>query len=131
MSIWKSPLAIADVNAVIPNTLAESLAIKFTEIGDDYVIATMPVDHRSKQPMGVLHGGASAALAEAVGSLAANMAAKPGFFCVGLDINANHLRSVCEGLITAVATPAHIVDLLKYGRLISLIKTIKKCVYRA
>ncbi|MCL4113363.1 UNVERIFIED_CONTAM: hypothetical protein GTU68_027551 [Idotea baltica] len=69
--------------------------------------ATMPVDNRHRQPMGILNGGASVALAESLGSLAAQLAADPGNYCVGLDINANHLKSVKEGLLTAIAKPIH------------------------
>ncbi|WP_101757952.1 hotdog fold thioesterase [Oceanicoccus sp. KOV_DT_Chl] len=108
MSIWKSPISVEEANGFSLNTLAATLDIHFTEVGEDYVVATMPVDHRNHQPMGILHGGASVALAETVGSFAAQMAAEPGYGCVGLDINANHLRSVREGLVTAIAKPIHI-----------------------
>ena len=86
----------------------EYIGMQFTEICDDYVKATMPVDHRTIQPMGLLNGGASVALAESVGSFAAQMAAAQGYYCVGLDINANHLRGVRSGLVTATASPIHI-----------------------
>lgn len=79
-----------------------------TEVGDDYIRASMPVDKRTHQPMGILHGGASVALAESVASLAAQMATLPGYYGVGLEINANHIRSVRSGHVHATATPVHI-----------------------
>ncbi len=88
------------------NSLAEHLGIVITEIGDDYLRATMPVDARTLQPHGRLHGGASVALAETVGSLAANLTLDPAQqIAVGLDINANHVRPVKTGLVTATARP--------------------------
>lgn len=82
--------------------------MEISEIGDNYIIASMPVDRRTHQPFGLLHGGASVALAESVGSIAANLAVKPGYYCVGLEINANHLRGVKSGMVYAKATPEHI-----------------------
>lgn len=107
-SIWKSCFSEQELNAFCNNTLLEQLDIRITEIGDDYLIASMPVDKRTHQPMGILHGGASVALAESVGSLAAQMAAIPGYYGVGLEINANHLRSVSSGMVYATARPLHI-----------------------
>lgn len=108
MSIWHSHFSLQELNAFHKNTLMEQLDIRITEIGEDYLCASMPVDKRTHQPMGILHGGASAALAESVGSLAAQLAARPGFHIVGLEINANHLRSVRDGRVTATAKPLHI-----------------------
>ena len=91
------------------NTMSEYLGIVFTEIGDDYLKATMPVDHRTQQPYGLLHGGASCVLAETIGSLAAAMVIDhTRFNCVGLDINANHIRSARQGLVTGITRPLHI-----------------------
>ncbi|MBX2932363.1 MAG: hotdog fold thioesterase [Chitinophagaceae bacterium] len=91
------------------NTLAEHLDIHITEIGEDFLKATMPVDKRTHQPYGLLHGGASVALAETVGSVASALVIdKETQMCVGLDINANHIRGVKSGLVTAVAKPLHI-----------------------
>ncbi len=91
------------------NSMGEFLGIEFTEIGKDYLIARMPVDNRTKQPYGILHGGASVVLAETVGSVGANLCVDlTKFRCVGLDINANHLKSVKEGFIYAKGTPIHI-----------------------
>ncbi len=108
MSIWKTAFTLQQIHDFCRNTMVELLDIRFTEIGDDYLIATMPVDHRTHQPTGILHGGASVVLAETVGSMAAQMAAVPGCRVVGLDINANHLRSLRSGTVTAVARPLHV-----------------------
>jgi 1,4-dihydroxy-2-naphthoyl-CoA hydrolase len=91
------------------NTLAEHLGIRVTEIGPDYLRATMPVNSYTHQPMGILHGGASVALAETVGSLAANLCVDiEKYVCVGQEINANHVRSAASGLVTGTARPFHI-----------------------
>ena len=91
------------------NTLAAHLGIRVTEIGPDYLRATMPVNSHTHQPMGILHGGASVALAETVGSLAATLCVDTQkSMCVGQEINANHVRSVASGLVTATARPFHI-----------------------
>jgi 1,4-dihydroxy-2-naphthoyl-CoA hydrolase len=108
MTIWNMCPTPEQANESPKGTLMEYMGIEITEIGDDYVKATMPVDHRTIQPMGLLNGGASVALAESVGSFAAQMAATKGHYCVGLDINANHLRGVREGLVTATASPIHL-----------------------
>jgi 1,4-dihydroxy-2-naphthoyl-CoA hydrolase len=108
LSIWNSETTVKALNEASDNTLVRHLGIEFTEIGDDSMSATMPVDHRTHQPMGILHGGASVSLAETVGSTAAAMAAREGYYVVGLDINANHIRRVREGLVTATAKPVHI-----------------------
>ncbi|MFT6310668.1 MAG: 1,4-dihydroxy-2-naphthoyl-CoA hydrolase [Porticoccus sp.] len=108
MTIWNMCPTVEQANEASKGTLMEHTGMVFTEIGDDYVKATMPVDHRTIQPMGLLNGGASVALAESVGSFAAQMAAAEGDYCVGLDINANHLRGVRSGLVTATASPIHV-----------------------
>ena len=108
MSIWKSKMTPEELAQFGRNTLVEHLGIKMTEIGEDYLKATMPVHAQTHQPMGILHGGASVALAETVGSTAAFMVVESGQACVGLDINANHLRSVRSGLLTATARPLHL-----------------------
>lgn len=90
-------------------TIAEQLGIEWLEIGDDFVKAKMPVDHRTKQPMGLLHGGASVVLAETLGSMAANLCLDISKeYAVGLDINSNHLKSVREGFVIGVTKPIHI-----------------------
>jgi 1,4-dihydroxy-2-naphthoyl-CoA hydrolase len=90
-------------------TMAEHIGIEFTEIGKDFLKARMPVDYRTKQPYGLLHGGASCVLAETIGSLASALVVDHNrFACVGLDINANHVRSAREGWVTGVTTPLHL-----------------------
>lgn len=109
MTIWFKGFSIEEMNQNGKNTLSEFLGIEFTEVGDDFLKATMPVNNRTKQPMGILHGGANIALAETVASMAANAVVDWSlFYCVGLEINANHIRSVKEGLVTAIASPIHL-----------------------
>ena len=108
MSIWRSPETLESLNAQ-PDTLNRSLGIVFTEIGADFVRATMPVDARTHQPAGLLHGGASVALAETLGSTGASMAVdRREYQVVGQEINANHVRGVREGRVTGTARPLHI-----------------------
>ena len=108
MSIWQKVESIEKINELRKNTLNDLMGIRVTEIGDDYVKAVMPVDDRTRQPLGLLHGGASAVLAESIGSLGSYLAIEPHKRCVGLEINANHLRSVTSGWVTGVAKPIHI-----------------------
>jgi len=108
MSIWKKPASVEGMNKFSSNTLVEHLSIEFTEIGHDYIKASMPVDQRTHQPMGLLHGGASVALAETIGSTGAVLASPEGYAGVGLEINANHIRSVRSGHVHATAKPLHI-----------------------
>jgi 1,4-dihydroxy-2-naphthoyl-CoA hydrolase len=108
-SIWLNQVTPEQLYERARNTLAAHLGIRVTEIGPDYLCATMPVNAQTHQPMGVLHGGASVALAETVGSLAANLCVDiEKYVCVGQEINANHLRSVASGIVTATARPFHI-----------------------
>lgn len=108
MSIWQKEFDLAVLNATCNNTLMEHLDIKFTDFGDDFITATMPVDHRTHQPMGLLHGGASVVLAETLGSTAGALACPQGFSCVGLEINANHIRGVKSGIVTGITKALHI-----------------------
>lgn len=109
MSIWRWRPTIEGLNKLSKNTLLEQLEIVFTEVGDDYLVATMPVDHRTHQPFGLLHGGASAVLAESLGSSAANCCLDlDAEYAVGLEINANHLRSVRSGKVTGTTRALHI-----------------------
>ena len=109
MSIWQVRPSIEELQALRRDTMVQHIDIRFTELGPDYLRATMPVDHRTMQTMGILHGGASVALAETVGSTAANLCVDPQRqACVGQEINANHLRPVAGGLVTATARPVHI-----------------------
>ncbi|MFZ5723325.1 MAG: hotdog fold thioesterase [Pseudomonadota bacterium] len=109
MTIWKVKPDLAAVRQMQERTMVSTLGIEFTEIGDDYVRGTMPVDSRTHQPMGILHGGASVALAESLGSMAANLCVDTAHqYCVGLDINANHIRGIRGGIVTGTARPAHL-----------------------
>lgn len=109
MSIWRSPLPLETLNAGGKGTLMGPLGIEFTEIGEDFVRGTMPVDARTHQPYGLLHGGASVALAETLGSMGANMCVdSTRYLCVGQEINANHLKSVRSGRVTGTARPLHV-----------------------
>jgi 1,4-dihydroxy-2-naphthoyl-CoA hydrolase len=109
MAIWRSPRSLEALNGSRAGTLVEHLDIRFSEIGDDFIRAVMPVDGRTRQPYGLLHGGASVALAETLGSVGANMCVDAAHYqCVGLEINANHVRAVAGGAVTGTARPVHI-----------------------
>ncbi len=107
--IWHSPLTLEGINAWGRVNMIDHLDITVTEIGDDYLKATMPVDHRTTQPLGLLHGGASVVLAETLGSTAATLCVDgEKQYCVGIEITANHLRGVRQGTVTGTARPVHI-----------------------
>jgi 1,4-dihydroxy-2-naphthoyl-CoA hydrolase len=110
MPIWfNKSLCLADIKFVGSKTMGDYLGMEWVEVGDNYLKIRMPVDERTKQPYGLLHGGASVALAETVGSVASHFVVDPEkFICVGLEINANHVRGVREGFVTATCTPIHI-----------------------
>jgi 1,4-dihydroxy-2-naphthoyl-CoA hydrolase len=109
MAIWRNENTLEKLEEHSRNTLAGHLGIRVTEIGPDYLRATMPVNSHTHQPMGILHGGASVALAETVGSLAANLCVDvEKYVCVGQEINANHVRPAASGLVTGTARPFHI-----------------------
>jgi 1,4-dihydroxy-2-naphthoyl-CoA hydrolase len=109
MSIWQRTPSLEQLNAGAAGTLIRTLGIVFTELGADFLRASMPVDERTRQPYGLLHGGASVALAETLGSMAAYLCVDAGrFLCVGQEINANHLRSAKSGQVTGTARPVHI-----------------------
>ncbi len=109
MSIWRTQTSVEQLREHSRETLADTIGIQVTEIGPDFLRATMPVTPRTHQPMGVLHGGASVALAETVGSLAATLCVDQKLYaCLGQEINANHLRPVSSGIVTATARPYHI-----------------------
>jgi uncharacterized protein (TIGR00369 family) len=105
---FREPVDLAALNASSRDTLTEHLGIVFTDAGDDWLRATMPVDARTKQPYGLLHGGASVVLAETLGSSAGNLCVEPDRICVGLEINANHLRAARAGVVTGTARPLHV-----------------------
>lgn len=107
--IWFGNPKLSDLEWMNTNTLAQSLNIRITEIGDDFLKGTMPVDERTKQPFGLLHGGASVALAETLGSVASLLIVDQNVFIgVGIEINANHIKAVTEGLVTGTCKPIHI-----------------------
>ncbi len=109
MSIWKKPVTIGLGLDTPPNTLGAHLGLRITEVGPDYLRGTLPVDTRTFQPYGRLHGGASCVLAEELGSVAAYLCVAPGDGAVvGLDINANHIRPPTSGLVIGTARPLHI-----------------------
>ena len=108
MRIWKKPISIALLTAVSENTAVAHLGIEFLEVGDDFIRARVPVDHRTIQPYGLLHGGVSVVLAETLGSCGAAFACPEGYRAVGLDINANHLKGSTSGWVTGVTRPVHI-----------------------
>ncbi|KAB7764376.1 MULTISPECIES: hotdog fold thioesterase [Xanthomonas] len=105
---FREPADLAVLNADCRDTLIAHLGIVFTEAGPDWLRATMPVDARTRQPYGLLHGGASVVLAETLGSTAGNLCVEPGRICVGLEINANHLRAARSGVVTGTARPLHV-----------------------
>jgi len=108
MAIWKQTTDLERINAWNRGCLVEHLGMLVTEIGDDWLRGTMPVDARTRQPFGLLHGGASVALAESLGSLAGNLCLDASEMAVGLDINANHVRAVTAGVVTGTARPLHV-----------------------
>lgn len=110
MSIWfdKEP-SLEKFKDFIKGTMDEHIGIEWIEAGENFLKARMPVDHRTKQAYGLLHGGASCVLAEAIGSVGSAMVVDfAKFICVGLEINANHIRSAREGYVTGIATPLHL-----------------------
>ena len=106
-SIWKQALTVEALNRLHVGTTGEHLGIEFIEVGDDFIAARVPVDARTRQPMGILHGGVSVLLAETLGSCGAAFSTSPDRRVVGLEVNANHLRSVDSGWVTGTARPIH------------------------
>lgn len=107
--IWWRPIADEELAAFRSDTMADFIGIKFTEIGDDYLVATMPVNERTFQPMRIMHGGASCVLAETLGSVAANCCVDiEKKVCVGLEINTSHIKMAKAGVVTGTARPIHI-----------------------
>ena len=103
--IWQKNFTLENLIQLCSNSAVSHLGIEISAFGEDWIEATMPVDHRTMQPFGLLHGGISVALAETIGSLAGYLAIEENKIAVGLDINAHHLRSVKQGIVTAKATP--------------------------
>jgi uncharacterized protein (TIGR00369 family) len=108
MPIWKKPISVEALAASHKGTAPEHLGVEFLEVGDDFIRARVPVDERTKQPFGLLHGGVSVVLAETLGSCGAMYSCPPGHRVVGLDINANHIRGATSGWVTGITRPVHI-----------------------
>ena len=110
MSIWfRKDLSLDHIKPLGKGTMADHIGIEWLELGPDFLKATMPVDHRTNQPYGLLHGGASCVLAETLGSVASAMVIDhTKFICVGLEINANHIRSARQGFVTGIVSPLHL-----------------------
>ena len=108
MSIWKKPISVEELAAIHKDTAVQQLGIEFLEVGPDFIRARVPVDTRTKQPYGLLHGGVSVVLAETLGSCGAAFSVPEGYRAVGLDINANHLKGATSGWVTGTARPVHI-----------------------
>lgn len=107
--IWFQPFSLAQILPLCEKTAISHMGIELLEIGPDFVSARMPVDHRTAQPIGLLHGGASVLLAETLGSLAAGLCVDPQrYYCVGLEINANHIRGVRSGWVIGTTKPVHL-----------------------
>src|SRR5262245_10544018 len=108
LMLWKVPVTLEEINQRCRNTLIDHLGIEFIEVGDQHLTARMPVDSRTRQTTGIVHGGATAALAETVASVAAHYCLEKGKRSVGLDLNINHIRAVQAGFVTAITRPLHI-----------------------
>lgn len=109
MRVFKTEVSLQSLNKMTANSMLQHLGIVFTKVEDGTIEAQMPVDHRTHQPFGILHGGASVALAETLGSVAAMCCLDPSSqYCVGLDINANHIKSVRSGFVTGKVKPIHV-----------------------
>ena len=108
MRIWTKPISVESITALSAGCAVSHLGIEFLEVGDDFIRGRVPVDERTRQPYGLLHGGVSVALAETLGSVAAGHVVAEGHTVVGLDINANHLKSARSGWVTGIARPVHI-----------------------
>ncbi|MES2188657.1 MAG: hotdog fold thioesterase [Pseudomonadota bacterium] len=108
MPLWKQPISVEALTASAVNTAVAHLGIEFLEVGDDFIRARVPVDHRTVQPYGLLHGGVSVVLAETLGSCGAAFAVPKGHRVVGLDINANHLKGTTGGWVSGITRPVHV-----------------------
>lgn len=107
-TLWRSEVTLDDLNAMREGNMTAHLGIEFVEVGPDFIRATMPVDERTHQPFGLLHGGASVALAETLGSVASHCCTGEDRTGVGLEINANHVRAVRSGRVTGTVRPVHV-----------------------
>jgi 1,4-dihydroxy-2-naphthoyl-CoA hydrolase len=107
LSIWQKPISVDILNGIHTDTAVGTLGIEFVSVGDDSITARVPVNERTRQPYGLLHGGVSVVLAETLGSCGAAYSTPEGYRAVGLDINANHLKGATEGWVTGTARPVH------------------------
>ena len=108
LSIWKRNIDVKSINTNMRNTMMSHIGIKITKVGENYILGTMPVNNKTKQPFGILHGGASVTLAESLGSLAANLCLNENKYAVGLEINANHIKGVKSGIVEGKAQVLHL-----------------------
>jgi uncharacterized protein (TIGR00369 family) len=108
MPIWQQTISVEILTRLSENTAVSHLGIEFLEVGDDYIVARVPVNAQTRQPFGLLHGGVSVVLAETLGSCGAAYSCAPGYQAVGLEVNANHLRGVRSGWVTGTARPVHL-----------------------
>ena len=108
MRVWKKPISVEILNQIHKDTAFEQLGMEMLEVGDDFITGRVPVDVRTRQPYGLLHGGVSVVLAETLGSCGAAFSCPEGYRAVGLDINANHLKGATSGWVTGTAKPVHI-----------------------
>ena len=108
MRIWQKPITVEELTAIHVKTAVARLGIEFLEVGDDFIRGRVPVDERTHQPYGLLHGGVSVVLAETLGSCGAAFSTPEGYRAVGLDINANHLKGTTSGWVTGITRPVHI-----------------------
>ena len=106
--LWNKETSPSEINEFCRGTMHDAIGLEFTEVGGDYLVATLPVDSRTKQPYGILHGGASAVLAESLGSVASNLVVGNGWEALGIELNANHLKAVREGQVTGRVTAIHL-----------------------
>ena len=108
MAIWKKPISIQILADIHKDTAVDHLGMEFLEVGDDFIRGRMPVDKRTRQPYGLLHGGVSVVLAETLGSCGAGFSTPEDYRAVGLDINANHLKGATSGWVTGITRPVHV-----------------------
>jgi 1,4-dihydroxy-2-naphthoyl-CoA hydrolase len=108
MKIWTQPISVEELTQLHRDTAVQHLGMEFLEVGEDFITARVPVDSRTKQPYGLLHGGVSVVLAETLGSCGAAFSCPSGHRAVGLDINANHLKGATSGWVTGTTRPVHI-----------------------
>lgn len=107
-SIWKRDYSLEEINHFSKASIVENVGIEFIEKGNDFIKASMPVDKRTIQPLGILHGGASVVLAETLGSMASHMTLDENHYSVGLEIKANHIKSITNGIVTGTVKPVHL-----------------------